>query len=105
LLPSQDIQLRFNANITGVTSHRIMSFQKSIIFLTNTYLKNLKIALVYVLISQPVINPLYLFVKIFYQGKILRFQNVIRCDVTPVIFAYETKLNILQRKKLLSHFK
>ena len=79
-----------------------MSFQKSIVFLTNMYLKNLKIALVYVL-----------FVKIFYQGKILRFQNVImRCDVTPVIFAYKTKLNILQRKqvtkilqkKLLSHF-
>jgi nitrate reductase gamma subunit len=41
----------------------------------------------------------YLFVKIFYHGKILRFQNVImRCNVTPVIFAYETKLNILQRK-------
>jgi hypothetical protein len=36
------------ANITGVTSHYIMSFQKSIIFLTNTYVKNLKIA--YVLI-------------------------------------------------------
>ena len=42
-----------------------------------------------------VINPPYLFVKIFYQGKILRFQNV-----TPVIFAYETKLNILQRKQV-----
>jgi hypothetical protein len=29
-----------------------------------------------------------LFVKIFYQGKILRFQNVtMRCAVTPVIFA------------------
>jgi membrane protein YqaA with SNARE-associated domain len=39
------------ANITGVTSHHVMSFQKSIVFLTNTYLKNLKIALVYVLIS------------------------------------------------------
>jgi hypothetical protein len=78
-----------------------MSFQKSIVFLTNTYLKNLKIALVYVLISQLVINPLYLFVKIFYQGKILRFQNVImRCDVTPVIFAYETNLNILQKKQV-----
>ena len=64
--------------------------------------KNLKIALLYVLISWLVINPLYLFVNIFYQGKILRFQNVImRCDVTPVtIFAYETKLNILQRKQV-----
>jgi hypothetical protein len=30
------------ANITGVTSHHIMSFQKSIVFLTNTYLKKLK---------------------------------------------------------------
>jgi hypothetical protein len=39
------------ANITGVTSHHIMSFQKSVVFLTNTYLENLKIALVYVLIS------------------------------------------------------
>jgi hypothetical protein len=39
------------ANITGVTSHHIMSSQKSIVFLTNTYLKNLKIAFVYVLIS------------------------------------------------------
>ena len=48
-----------------------------------------------------VINPLYLFVNIFYQGKILRFQNVImRCDVTPVKNAYETKLNILQRKQV-----
>jgi hypothetical protein len=32
-----------------------------------------------------------LFVKIFFQGKILRFPNVIMgCDATPVIFAYET---------------
>jgi hypothetical protein len=31
----------------------------------------------------------------------LRFQNVImRCDVTPVIFAYETKSNILQRRQV-----
>ena len=46
-----------------------------------------------------VINPPYLFVKIFYQGKILRFQNVImRCDVTPVIFAYETKLSYLAKE-------
>jgi hypothetical protein len=37
------------ANITSVRSHHIMSFQKSIVFLTNTYLNNLKIALVYVL--------------------------------------------------------
>ena len=89
----------FHMQISPVR-HHIMSFQKSIVFLTNTYLKNLKIALVYVLISQLVINW-YLFVKIFYQGKILRFQNVImRCDVTPVIFAYETKLNILQRKQV-----
>jgi hypothetical protein len=74
-----------------------MSFQKSVVFLTNTYVRNFTIALVYVLISQLVVNPLYLFVKIFDQGKILRFQNVImRCDVTPVIFAYETELNILQ---------
>jgi hypothetical protein len=59
-------------------------------------------------------NPLYLFVKIFYQGKILHFQNVImRCDVTPVIkelviFTYEAKLNILQRKqvtKIIKSFK
>ena len=48
-----------------------------------------------------VLFSMYLFVKIFYQGKTLRFQYVImRCDVTPVIFAYETKLNILQRKQV-----
>jgi hypothetical protein len=91
------------ANITGVTSHRITSFQKRIVFLTNTYLKNLKIALVYVLISQPVINPLYLFVKHFIKVKYCVFKMslwLMRCDVTPVIFAYETKLNILQRKQV-----
>jgi DhnA family fructose-bisphosphate aldolase class Ia len=44
---------------------------------------------------------MYLFVKIFYKGKIWRYQNVImQCDVTPVIFAYGTKLNILQRKQV-----
>jgi hypothetical protein len=41
------------ANMTGVTSHHIMIFQKSIVFLTNTYLKNFKIALVYVLSGMP----------------------------------------------------
>ena len=42
-----------------------------------------------------------MFVEMIYQGKILRFQNVImRCDVTPVIFAYETKLNIFRRKQI-----
>jgi hypothetical protein len=42
-----------------------------------------------------------MFLNIFYQGKIMRFQNVImQCDVTPVIFAYETKLNILQGKQV-----
>jgi hypothetical protein len=39
------------ANITCVTSHHIMRFQKSIVFLTNTYLKNLKCIIEYVLIS------------------------------------------------------
>jgi hypothetical protein len=48
---------------------------------------------------------MYLFVKIFYQDKILRFKMslwLMQCDVTPspVIFAYETKLNILQRKQV-----
>jgi hypothetical protein len=72
-----------------VTSHN--EFSEKYSFLDEYVSKKL----VYVLISHLVINPLYLFVKIFYQGKILRFQNVMRCDVTPVIFAYETKLNIL----------
>jgi hypothetical protein len=27
-----------------------------------------------------------------------------RCDVTPVIFAYETKLNILQREQVTLKF-
>ena len=43
-----------------------------------------------------------MFVEMIYQGKILRFQNVImRCDVTPVIFAYEAKLNIFRRKQVI----
>ena len=48
------------ANITGVTAHHIMSSQKSIVSLTNMHIKNFKIALVYVLISQlgPVVQKL-----------------------------------------------
>ena len=40
-----------------------------------------------------------MFVEMIYQGKILRFQNVImRCDVTPVIFAYENKVEYLPKE-------
>ena len=50
---------------------------------------------------------------VFVKKTILFLKFIMRCDVTPVIFAYETKLNILRReqvtkiilKKLLNHFK
>ena len=85
-------------NITVVRSHRVMSLEKTAIFHLCIIFKK-KNSIFYFEINTHVRAILkclgYVFIK-----KITLFVSLMRSDVSTVIFAYKTKLNILRRKKV-----